>query len=125
MPYLKSDLWDMRGACVFGSLDYCSGYWQLAPAENSQSLYPFITADGVVQPTKTIPGGCNSAANFQAKVGSFFAELQATFSPGWTILFYTVTPSMYTWTIWKHFSLFALILIWLFRLLRLFSIPSQ
>ena len=45
--------------------------------EESQPLYAFWTENEVVQPTRTPQGGCNSAANFQAKVEPCFRELRA------------------------------------------------
>lgn len=44
--------------------------------EQSQHLHAFMSADGVVQPTRTTQGGCNSASNFQQCVEPCFAELR-------------------------------------------------
>lgn len=76
MPHIDAVLSDMRGARVFAGIDFCSGYWQLPLAPDSQSLFDFMTCDGVVEPTRTTQGGCNSTANFQANVEPCFAELR-------------------------------------------------
>lgn len=76
MPHVDAVLSEMRGARCFASIDFCSGYWQLPLAEECQSLFAFMTCDGVVQPTRTTQGGCNSAANFQANVEPCFASLR-------------------------------------------------
>lgn len=64
MPHLESVISEMRDARVFASIDFWSGYWQLPLAEECQHLYAFMTADGLVQPTRTTQGGCNIPANF-------------------------------------------------------------
>lgn len=43
----------------------------------SEHLHAFKTSDGVMQPTHTAQGGCNSAANFLDCVEPCFAELRA------------------------------------------------
>lgn len=42
-----------------------------------KTLSPYMTTDGVLQPTRTTQGGCNSAANFQACVEPCFSKLRA------------------------------------------------
>lgn len=76
LPHIDSELHDVRGSRIFASIDFCSGYWQLPLIEESQQLYSFMTPHGVVQPTRTTQGGCNSAANFQQHVEPRFAELR-------------------------------------------------
>lgn len=76
MPHIDSVLSDVRGAGAFATMDFCSGYWQLPLHEDSQHLHAFMTPDGVMQPTRTTQGGCNSAANFQACVEPCFSELR-------------------------------------------------
>jgi len=77
MPQIDAVLADVRGSKVFASIDFCSGYWQLPLHPESQHLHAFMTTDGVVQPTRTAQGGCNSAQNFQACVEPCFATLRA------------------------------------------------
>lgn len=76
MPHIDAVLADMRGSRVFAGIDFCSGYWQLPLDNDSQSYFAFMTCDGVVQPTRTTQGGCNSPANFQANVEPCFAALR-------------------------------------------------
>lgn len=76
MPYIDAVLQDVRGSKAFAVIDFTSGYWQLPMHPDSQALHAFITPDGVMQPTRTTQGGCNSAANFQACVEPCFSELR-------------------------------------------------
>ena len=76
MPNIEAELSDVRGATAFAGIDFCSGYWQLPLHPESQPLFAFMTPDGVVMPTRTRQGGCNSAANFQEKVEQCFIELK-------------------------------------------------
>lgn len=64
------------GQALFGSIGFCSGYWQLPLEESCQHLHAFMTPEGAVQPTRTAQGGWNSAANFQACVEPCFADLR-------------------------------------------------
>jgi len=79
MPNIDAELSDTRGATAFAGIDFCSGYWQAPLHPDSQPLFAFMTPDGVVMPTRTTQGGCNSAANFQEKVEQCFAELRENF----------------------------------------------
>lgn len=76
MPHIDAIIQDVRGATVFAGIDFTSGYWQLPMHPDSQHLHAFMTPDGVMQPTRTTQGGCNSAANFQACVEPCFVELR-------------------------------------------------
>lgn len=76
MPDINGELSDVKGASSFCGVDFCSGYWQLPMARESQHLLAFMTPRGVVQPTRTTQGAINSAANFQQKVEPCFAELR-------------------------------------------------
>lgn len=76
MPHIESELQDLRGSTSFASIDFCSGYWQLPLHEDSQPSYAFMAPNGVVQPTRTTQGGCNSAANFQEKVEPCFKDIR-------------------------------------------------
>ena len=76
MPHIDAVLSELRGATVFAGIDFCSGYWQLPLHPESQHLHAFMTPNGVVQPTRTTQGGCNSAANFQASVEPCFASIR-------------------------------------------------
>eukprot|EP00171_Calliarthron_tuberculosum_P020209 IDg20209t1 len=66
----------MKGSKFFTSIDFASGYWQLPLAETSQLYHAFMTTNSVVQPTRTLQGGCNSSANFQGRVEPCFAKLR-------------------------------------------------
>lgn len=76
MPHIDAVLQDVRGSEAFAAIDFTSGYWQLPMDPDSQPLHSFMTPDGVMQPTRTTQGGCNSAANFQACVEPCFSELR-------------------------------------------------
>lgn len=76
MPNIEAELADTRGSTAFAGIDFCSGYWQAPLHPESQPLFAFSTPDGVVMPTRTTQGGCNSAANFQEKVEQCFTELK-------------------------------------------------
>lgn len=65
MPHIDVFLIDVRGVGAFTSIYFCYGYWKLPLHENRQLLYAFMTPDGVMNPTRTTQGGCNSAVNFQ------------------------------------------------------------
>lgn len=76
MPHIDAVINDVKGAVVFAIVDFCSSYWQLPLHKDSQALHAFMTPDGVMQPTRTTQGGCNSAANFQACVEPLFGALR-------------------------------------------------
>lgn len=76
MPHIDAVLTELQGARAFANIDFCSGYWQLPLHEDSQHLFSFMTTNGVVQPTRTTQGGCNSAPNFQACVEPCFQQLR-------------------------------------------------
>ena len=76
MPNIEAELHDTRHATVFCLIDFCSGYWQAPLHPDSQRLFAFMTPEGVVMPTRTPQGGCNSAANFPEKIGECFSELR-------------------------------------------------
>lgn len=75
MPHIYTVMQDMRGAKAFASIGFTSGYCKLRMHEDSQPLHAFVTLDGVIQPTCTTQGGCNSAVNFQACVEPCFSKL--------------------------------------------------
>ena len=79
MPNIDADLAETRGATVFAGIDFCSSYWQASLHQESQRLFAFMTPDGVVMPTRTPQGACNSAANFQEKIEQCFADLRDNF----------------------------------------------
>lgn len=79
MPNIDAELSDARGAAAFAGIDFCSGYWQAPLHPDSQPLFAFMTPDGVVMPTRTTQGGCNSTANFQEKIEQCFMELRENF----------------------------------------------
>lgn len=124
-PHLKYVLSKIRGAFISVSLDFCFGYWQLKFTGSSQSLYFFTTTDVLVQPARTTQGGCSSADNVEARVTPSLLNSETTFPAWWVTLLCTKTPSLYTWTSWRNFSVFSLIAFWLFRLLICVSIPNQ
>lgn len=76
MPHIDSELADLLGCLFFAEIDFCSSYWQLPLAEICQAFFAIMTPRGVVQPTRTTQGGCNSAANFQQVVEPCFAALR-------------------------------------------------
>lgn len=76
MPHIDAVINDVQGAVFFAIVDFCSSYWQLPLHKDSQALHAFMTPDGVMQPTRTTQGGCNSAANFQACVEPCFGQLR-------------------------------------------------
>lgn len=76
MPHLDSEVNDMRDSKFFASLDFPSGFWQLPMAEESRSYHAFWTPRGVMRPTRTLQGGRNAAANFQAKIEPLFSSLR-------------------------------------------------
>lgn len=78
MPHLDRETNDMRGAGLFSGINFCSGYSQASIHVDSQPLHEFTTTLSVVQPTRTLQGGNNSAANFQMKVEPCFSELRDT-----------------------------------------------
>lgn len=82
MPNIEAELNDTRGSKAFAAIDFCSGYWQAPLHPESQPLFAFMTPDGVVMPTRTTQGGCNSAANFQEKVSQCFSSFERTLKPG-------------------------------------------
>lgn len=67
----------MRGVRAITAIDITSRHWQLILHVESQPLHVFMTPDGVMQPTRTIQGGRNSAANFQACVEPCFSALRS------------------------------------------------
>lgn len=64
---------------VFCEIDSCRSYWQAPLHPDSMPLCVFATYMGVMMPTRTLKGGCNSTANFQEKVEPCFAELRDNF----------------------------------------------
>lgn len=92
MPNIEAELADTRGSKAFAGIDFCSGYWQVPLHPDSQPLFAFSTPDGVVMPTRTTQGGCNSAANFQEKVEQCFTELKENFK-AWIDDFMLFAPS--------------------------------
>ncbi|MEM1369511.1 MAG: reverse transcriptase family protein, partial [Cyanobacteria bacterium P01_H01_bin.15] len=76
MPNIDAELVDTRKAKRFALIDFCSSFWQAPLDPDSQAFYAFMAANGVVMPTRTPQGGCNSAANFQEKVEPCFIELR-------------------------------------------------
>lgn len=74
MPPIAAVLQDVLVGKVFSAIDCTSTYWQLSFHEKSQRLYALMTADGVMLPTRTTHGGCNSAANFQVCIYLYFRK---------------------------------------------------
>lgn len=66
----------MRGSRFLQTLIFVPDISSFILDAASQSLFAFMTAEDIVRPTRTTQGGCNSAANFQAKVEPCFATLQ-------------------------------------------------
>lgn len=66
MARIDAVLSNDRGARAFLSIVFCSEYRQLGLDTYSQHLYAFMTAAGIVQPTRTTEGGCKSWQNVQA-----------------------------------------------------------
>lgn len=92
MPNVEAELPDTRGSKAFPGIDFCSDYWQAPLHPESQPIFAFSTPDGIVMPTRTTQGGCNSAANFQQKVEQCFSELKQ-YLKDWIDDFKLFTPS--------------------------------
>ena len=76
MPFIDAVTNDVRGTEAITLIDFTSGYLQLQMNPNSQALHAFMTPDGVMQPTRTAQGGCNSAENFRACVEPCFESIR-------------------------------------------------
>lgn len=68
MPLIDAELNDVRGSKIFGNIDFCSRYWQLALATRCQHLLTFMIPRGVVKPARATQGIHNSGQNFQQVV---------------------------------------------------------
>lgn len=76
MPHTESVLSDVLGASAFTVVEFSSGYWQLPLQADSQKIHALMAPYGVVQPTCTVQGSCNSAQKFQVCVEPCFATLR-------------------------------------------------
>lgn len=76
MPHIDSECADFAGSKYFATIDFCSGYWQLPLAEDSQDALSFITHEGIWKPTRSAQGAKNSSANFQSRVEPCFSTLR-------------------------------------------------
>jgi len=76
MPHIESELADLAGRKCFATIDFCNAYWQLPLAEGWKHLHSFLTTNGVVQPTRTMPGSTNAGMNFQSKVEPCFSDIR-------------------------------------------------
>ena len=76
LPNVDSELADLRGKVCYALIDFVSSYWQAPLHYSCRHLHAVVTPTGVFAPTRTLQGGRNSAANFQAKVEPCFAEIR-------------------------------------------------
>ena len=77
MPHIESELADMNGCSVFAIIDFVSGYWQLPLEGGSQEYHSILTPIGIYSSTRTLQGGRNGVANFQATVVPCFDSLSS------------------------------------------------
>lgn len=76
MLYIDAALQDIRDTQEFPGSDSTSDFWQLPHHHSRQQLHPFMSPYGVMHPTRTTRGGCNSAATFQTCVEPWFSDLR-------------------------------------------------
>lgn len=76
MSHIDAVLCDVRGAKVFAAINFTSGYRQLPLHADNQHLHAFMSADGLMEITRTIQGGRKSAASFQVYVESRYGEIR-------------------------------------------------
>ena len=76
IPSIEFELPDIGGSKALTGIDFCSSYWQAPLHPDSQTLIALSTPNGIVMPTRTTQGGCNSAANFQEKFDQCFTEIK-------------------------------------------------
>lgn len=76
MLQVEASLSPILSSLFIAGTDFSARYLQLSLDAASQSLVAFMTADDIVQPSRTTQGGRNSPAYFEAKVEPWFATLQ-------------------------------------------------
>jgi hypothetical protein len=74
MPMLEVILDHLKGSCVFFSVNFFKGYWQLPLHPESQELNSIFTDMGVYTPTRVLIGGSDSVAYCQAAVQEIFSD---------------------------------------------------
>ena len=76
MPQFDSEVHDFANSKCFGTIDFCSGNWQLPVDKGSWDACGIVTPKGTYSSTRVLPGLTNATTYFQSSVAPLFKEMR-------------------------------------------------